>query len=418
VQRFSKRTVLLFGLPVAFVVYLSTACYCTVSIYDKPIKVVSKSRGCTVVDVPEPWVLADGQQVFGTMQSQQNTVGDNGDVVHYDHYFFNQYEVRRSRTDPNMLFVALRNSESEGEAPVSLTSKNKFKFRWPYAGDRSTILDLQRATAGEWENARLLAENTRNVNPPKPWYGTGSYLESKAGRYVELSRSKGGGYQGHGILDLNGLFWDLIYNPPTWTWFTIFSAAERKQIGAATVRTCDTSLLQLAAWHGESIFSIPLSNNQRNILLCHTGEPPEPETAGTSVMSDSVTAAKPGPVARILSLSETQLDKDHNGRVDLILINAAVDVTIAGSYQILVTLKAANGKESEEQTTMLLQPGFQKMWVHFPTAEIKYLTADGPYHRKARLIYEGTGFVTSSLDAGPSFPYKLHDLDGPDPEYR
>jgi hypothetical protein len=415
VPRISKTTVLLFGLPAVFVAYLLTACYCTVSSSEEPVKVVSKSRGSIVLDVPQPWILADGQQVFGTMQSLQKVVRANGDEVHYDRYFFNMYEIRRSGSDPNIFFVALHNSQSDGEPPVSLTSKNKFWFLWPNDGsDGSTRVAMHRASDKEWQNATPLLQNTRNANAPEVWYRTGSYLESGARRYVELSWSKGGGYQSHGI-DVSGLFWDLIFNPPTWTWFTFFKVAERKQIGAVTVRTCDTSLLQLTAWHGESIFSIPLSHDQRKILLWHTGEPPEPVTASTALLPSSVTSTQAGPVARILSISETQLDEDHNGKTDLILINAAVDVTVAGTYQIFVTLEAVNGKRHQQQTTMTLQPGVQQMWVHFPTAEIKYLGADGPYHRTAQLMYEGTGFMTSTLDAGPSFPYKLHSLDGPDP---
>jgi hypothetical protein len=413
VQRNTRQTLLLIGLPVVLVAYLFTGCYCTVSSPNRPLKVISHSQGCVVVNMPEPWLLADGQTVYAMFQSLHPVIRSNGDVVHYEDYRFNRYEVRRSRSDPDVFFVALHNSFSSGQAPVSLTSKNKFAFRWRYVeGAVSARVDgLQRASDHNWENAIPLTENTQNVDGPKPWYHTGSYLESHAGRYVELSRSKGGGYQSHGFLDLGGLFWDIIYNPPEWTHFEIYSVAGRKQIGAATIRSCDTSLLQHAAWHGESVFTIPISNDQRNILLCRTAEPSEPEN-----VTAADTVSEPGPVARILSLAEAQLDQDHNGRTDVILFDATVNVTLAGSYQMMIELKGSNGQETNQQTSMSLQPGIRHMWVSFPTAEVKYIGADGPYQRKAVLIYNGTDFLTSTLDAGPSFPYRLHALDGPEPE--
>jgi len=45
VQRNTRQTILLIGLPVVLVGYLFTGCYCTVSSPDRPLKVVSQSQG-------------------------------------------------------------------------------------------------------------------------------------------------------------------------------------------------------------------------------------------------------------------------------------------------------------------------------------------------------------------------------------
>jgi hypothetical protein len=66
-----------------------------------------------------------------------------------------------------------------------------------------------------------------------------------------------------------------------------------------------------------------------------------------------------------------------------------VNVTLAGSYQIMIELKGSNGQETNQQTTMPFQPGIRHMWVSFPTAEVKYIRADGAYQRKAVPIYNG-----------------------------
>ena len=266
--------------------WASARCYCTLAAdhgKNEPVHVEPIPNACLVVNTPDPWRMADGELRSANAEHRPGESRDNS---------YN-YEMRQAPAGLP-LYIALKSRPPIGYLGMPVAgdvsdSTNRFALEIDPAGLEGTkmvLRSIRRATDEEWSSAYPLdfralgkpAAVTTELDPPDF-----PALEqvSTAARWSARVRQWGGPKN-------EPFYYEFWYNPPTYG-SANFSAAGRAT-GEVHMWGCSNLALFLmnGAVHGEAYFTLPISDNDRQALLCRTGAKPvatvpaEASLAGTA----------------------------------------------------------------------------------------------------------------------------------------
>jgi hypothetical protein len=231
---------------------------------------------CAVFEVPKYWVWPDP------------TPAQSGLELEY-------YDLRRSRLRADELFIGLRSMKyyqpPEFPPSIALRSKNKFAFRFHPAGasDRAKVDGIRAASDKEWADSEAL-----------PYMDSGDFMDidmrgdvlgddvvfkgqrfPKNEKYSAFSTRRmvsvnevfiavpsfSGPQLPEGVSFGVNLFTDPWRRTPT---IDIFRVATRTRIARIRGWTCFEGLAQTTriVWHADRYFSMPLTADKRQALLC------------------------------------------------------------------------------------------------------------------------------------------------------
>ncbi len=234
----------------------------------------------------------------------------------------------------------------------------------------------------------------------------------------------------------------------TATYFSSSAVRAGVEVGAGTYQVGDTIAVTGAVFDGTS----PITNAKVKVTVGNREDPSFPpaqfeladsgpldDTVGDGVYTGLWTTGSPGrftaamrvtglstsgipfsrlasaefrvlePTARIESLYDAAVDDDGDGLPDRIAVTAAVNVTKAGNYQLLVNLAAGNGSQATARPSAKLAQGRTLFDASFAFADLNALGADGPYAIKyVALLFlddDEAPVVNETVDAGMTQPY-------------
>lgn len=113
------------------------------------------------------------------------------------------------------------------------------------------------------------------------------------------------------------------------------------------------------------------------------------------------------------SFTSRGIDTDGDGLFNSIGVSPTVEVLEAGEYQVMVMLKASNGKSTFAHTTLNLPTGTSTPEVTFKSDDIKKLQVDGPYIVSQVVLWQTADRATaldSAYNLGNTQPYQIAQL--------
>lgn len=257
-------------LAAAIGLYAYTRCYCTVSGgQEEPVHLDSVPSACVVVNIPEAWQTSDGE----IRDRRKRPLGEYRDV-------FDNYELRQSRTG-SLLYIALRSKQATGYGGLPAAtgirnSTNRFALEIQSSGEdrarRFVLQSIRPASQEEWDGADPFgfspvgepAAHTDSLARPElpPFAGVASGAKWSARTLVW-----GGPKDGL-------LFNDLWYNPRTYASAVFYGSGNPS--GEVRVWACSNlvALIRDAAIHANAYLTMPMSEDQRRLLLCQIGPAP------------------------------------------------------------------------------------------------------------------------------------------------
>jgi hypothetical protein len=247
-------------------------CPCIIQTDDESsrFRVTSQPNDCVVFQLQDFWALPD------------STPAQSASEVEY-------YELRRSRQVADELFIGLRSMKPYQQPGIVLRAKNKFAFRF-HAGDspnRPKVDGIRSATEPEWDDSETL-----------PYLDTGDFLDidlrgnvegnnivfkgqrfPKSERYPDFSTRRMASVKETFIaipsfagpaIPPGSLF---SFNVDVWRraeTVDFYQVSTRMRVARLRGWTCIGGLGQprLIVWHGDQLFSMPLTLDKRDVLLC------------------------------------------------------------------------------------------------------------------------------------------------------
>jgi hypothetical protein len=267
-----KRNLLLLILaPLAWLLYLTCPCALEIGEEGWAFRLRSQPSTCAVLTLPTFWVLPE------------STPAQSASDVEY-------YELRRSKHSTDELFIGLRSMKPLPPVQgTTLRSKNKFALRF-YRSDGShpaTVDAVRPASEEDWMNSEVLPYLDSGDLMDLDLRGdvAGNDVVFKGQRYPK--REKHSAFSTRRMVSTNQVFIAVpsFGGPlPTGVSFgfsldpwrrdvtvDIFRVADRAQVARITGWTCRGGLgeTQDIVWHADEYFSMPLTADKRQVLLCN-----------------------------------------------------------------------------------------------------------------------------------------------------
>jgi hypothetical protein len=264
-------------LVAAIGIYAYNRCYCTVAGRGEgePVHLETTPDSCAVLNTPAAW-----QTPAGELRDRRKELSS----TQYRDVFDN-YELRQSHTS-SLLFVALRSKPAVGYGGLPVTngirnSTNSFAFELHSSGDdvarRIVLQSLRPATQEEWDGADSLefslvggpAAHSDSLSRPSlpPFVPVSNGAKWSARTFVWGGPKEGFFYN------------EIWYNPPTYASAVFYSSGN--PFGEVRVWACANlwAFVRAAAIHANAYLTMPMSENQRRLLLCQIGPAPAKEVS-------------------------------------------------------------------------------------------------------------------------------------------
>lgn len=262
--------------------YAYTRCYCSIPGehgQEEPVHVDAVSNSCVVLNTSEAWQTPDGE-----LRDRRRKVnsGEYRDI-------FDNYELRQSRTN-SLLYIALRSKQATGYGglPAAIgirNSTNRFALEIQSSGEdarrRIVLQSIRPASQEEWDGADSLefsplgepaAHSSSLSRPELPPTAT----VANGAKWPVRTLVWGG--------PKDSLLFDLIgYNPPTHAAAVLYDSGTPS--GEVLVWACSNlwAFIHDAATHANAYLTMPMSEDQRKLLLCQIAPTPAKEVTASAV---------------------------------------------------------------------------------------------------------------------------------------
>jgi len=273
------------ALAAGTVLYAYTWCYCTIAGdhgQGESVHFDLVPSSCVVLNAPEAWQTPDGE-----VRDRRRQVNS---VQYRD--IFDNYELRQSRTG-SLVYIALRSKQATGYGglPVATgirNSTNHFAFEirssGENAGRRIAFQNIRLASQEEWDGADALGVSplgepaTRSSSLSRPELPPIAPL-SNGPKWSVRTLVWGGPKDGL-------LFDEKWYNPPTYASVVFYASGTLS--GEVRVWACSNlwAFIRDASIHANAYLTMPMSEDQRKLLLCQIGPTPTKEV-GASESADT-----------------------------------------------------------------------------------------------------------------------------------
>ena len=243
--------------------YVYNECYCSIiGGGTELVHVDSIPPSCLVLNTPEAWQSNDSE-IQDRHEPALPTVLANGDVVHHRDILDN-YEIRSSTSNPELLFIALRSTSaaehSVTEAAVR-NSSNRFAVEVSFEGGPHR--SIRAASEEEWIGAMPLDFRITG-EPASPTEIVPAEVISKPAVHVSMWGGRPGSR-------------DYLTNLLEWRYPRTGASIAIYQSGVKTAEAVFWScydfwdLIRDSAIHGDRFLSMPLSEDERRLLVCAIG---------------------------------------------------------------------------------------------------------------------------------------------------